>query len=211
MEWLGPTLKPYDLLPRDTGAAGTSAAKAVADATRPGAAKPDTATPSSDSDSMWHVSFDDVLDVVNPLQHLPVVGTVYRALTHDQIKTPEKIAGDTLYGGVMGLASSVADFAFEKATGHNFGDTVLAFFTGHYSDEKPTAVASADQSATQTAAATKPVSVPSVLPVQTATVNETALARSLTNSGIDSDMAQRALYAYRRTMGVSNQTSPSPF
>src|SRR5205085_12696396 len=43
-------------------------------------------------------SFDDLIDIVNPLQHLPVVGTLYRAITHDTIKTPEKIAGDTLYG-----------------------------------------------------------------------------------------------------------------
>ena len=105
MEWLGPTLNTPDQLLKSMG--GTvdgrpAATKPVADATTPADAK------SSDSDSMWHVSFDDLLDVVNPLQHLPIVGTVYRALTHDQIKTPEKIAGDTLYGGVMGLASSVA-------------------------------------------------------------------------------------------------------
>jgi hypothetical protein len=206
MEW-NPALKPYDLLPKSLG--GTvddrpSATKALVDATKASAAKPD------ESDSMWHVSFDDVLDVVNPLQHLPIVGTVYRALTHDQIKTPEKIAGDTLYGGVMGLASSVADLAFEKATGHNFGDTVLAMFTGHYSDEKPTAVASADKPAVQTAAAT-PATTPAPAATQTASVNETALAQSLTKSGMDSEMAQRALYAYRRSMGVSDQTAVSPF
>ncbi len=100
MEW-SPALKPYDLLPKSLGGTADvpSATKAVADATKSSAATSD------DLDSMWHISFDDVLDVVNPLQHFPIVGTVYRALTHDQIKTPEKIAGDTLYGGVMGLAS----------------------------------------------------------------------------------------------------------
>jgi hypothetical protein len=204
MEW-NPALKPYDLLPKSLG--GTvddrpSATKALVDATKASAAKPD------DSESMWHVSFDDVLDVVNPLQHLPIVGTVYRALTHDQIKTPEKIAGDTLYGGVMGLASSVADFGFEKLTGHNFGDTVMRLFTGHYSDDKPTAVASNDKPATQAAATTDTAAT---IPVQTASANETALAQSLTKSGMDSEMAQRALYAYRRSMGVSDQTAVSPF
>jgi len=203
MEW-SPALKPYDLLPKSLG--GTvddrpSATKQVADATKAPAAKPE------DSDSMWHVSFDDVLDVVNPLQHLPIVGTVYRALTHDQIKTPEKIAGDTLYGGVMGLASSVADFGFEKLTGHNFGDTVMRLFTGHYSDDKPTAVASNDKPAAPAAATT----TPSPAPIQTASTNETALAQSLTKSGMDSDMAQRALYAYRRASGISDQTTSSPF
>jgi hypothetical protein len=42
-------------------------------------------------------------------------------------------------------------------------------------------------------------------------MNETALAQSLTKNGMDSDMAQRALYAYRRTMGMTDQAAPSPF
>ncbi len=200
MEWLGPTLKPYDLLPKDTGGAGASATKAVVDASKPGAAT------SADSDSDWHVSFDDVLDVVNPLQHIPVVGTIYRAITHDQIKTPEKIAGDTLYGGLWGLASSVADTAFEKLTGHNVGDTVLAFVTGHHEDAKPAAVANTAKPAAQASAA------PNVgAPAQTASLDETSLAQSLTKSGIDGDMAQRALYAYRRANGIPVQAAASPF
>ncbi|HEY7978680.1 MAG TPA: hypothetical protein VID67_10825 [Rhizomicrobium sp.] len=71
--------------------------------------------------------FDDVLDVVNPLQHLPVVGAVYRAITGDKIGDVEKVAGDTLYGGPIGLVSSLADLAFEKITGKDFGDTVMSF------------------------------------------------------------------------------------
>ncbi len=200
MEWLGPTLKPYDLLPRDTGGAGGSATKAAADASKPGAAT------SADSGSDWHVSFDDVLDVVNPLQHFPIVGTLYRAITHDQIKTPEKIAGDTLYGGLWGLASSVADTAFEKLTGHNVGDTLLAFVTGHHQDAKPIAVASSDKPATQ--ANKTPTAT---APAQTASLDETSLAQSLTKSGIDNDMAQRALYAYRRANGIPVQAAVSPF
>ncbi|MEI9990282.1 MAG: hypothetical protein WDM86_09605 [Rhizomicrobium sp.] len=71
-------------------------------------------------------SFDDLVDIVNPLQHLPVVGTLYRAITGDQIKTFPKIAGDALYGGMLGFAGSLADSMFEKITGKNLGDTVLA-------------------------------------------------------------------------------------
>ncbi|HEY4123659.1 MAG TPA: hypothetical protein VGM36_03540, partial [Rhizomicrobium sp.] len=37
------------------------------------------------------------------------------------------VAGDTLYGGPIGLVSSLADLAFEKITGKDFGDTVMAF------------------------------------------------------------------------------------
>src|SRR4051812_32361643 len=70
--------------------------------------------------------FQDILDIINPLQHLPVVGTLYRAITGDTIGKFEKVAGDTLYGGLWGAVSSVADLAFESITGKNFGDTVLA-------------------------------------------------------------------------------------
>jgi len=83
-----------------------------------------TKTASTDS---GHSFWGDVLDVVNPLQHLPVVGTVYRAITGDQIGDVEKVAGDTLYGGPIGLVSSLADVAFEKITGQDFGSTVMAF------------------------------------------------------------------------------------
>ncbi len=70
-------------------------------------------------------SFNDLLDIVNPLQHIPVVGTLYRRITGDTINTVPKIAGDTLYGGLEGFAGSVADTIFEKVTGKSFGDTVL--------------------------------------------------------------------------------------
>jgi hypothetical protein len=85
--------------------------------------------------------FDDVLDVVNPLQHLPIVGTVYRAITGDKIGDVEKVAGDTLYGGPIGLVSSLADVAFEKITGKDFGDTVMAFVGLDHNDTS-TALAS---------------------------------------------------------------------
>jgi hypothetical protein len=75
-------------------------------------------------------SFHDILEIANPLQHFPVVSTLYRSLTGDKIGTFDRIAGDTLYGGAIGFASSVADTIFEKITGKSFGDTVLSLLTG---------------------------------------------------------------------------------
>ena len=72
-------------------------------------------------------AFHDLLDIVNPLQHLPVIGTLYRAITGDTMGTMEKIAGDALYGGLWGAVGAVADTAFEAVTGKDFGSTVLAF------------------------------------------------------------------------------------
>ena len=155
-------------------------------------------------------SFDDLLDVVNPLQHLPVVSTLYRAITGDTIKTPEKIAGDTLYGGFWGLVSSLADTAFEGITGKSVGDTVLAWVEGG-DDSKPVAVASnqadalptplSSMSRTPLPQATVPdIAAPQPASTQTAAVQTPgigALSASLDRSGIDPDLAQRALYAYR--------------
>lgn len=96
-----------------------------------------SAPPATDTSApKHHFSFDDILDIVNPLQHLPIVSTIYRKLTHDQIGTPEKIMGDTLFGGIPGLISSVADTAFEKITGKNFADTALSLFDSGDSQPK---------------------------------------------------------------------------
>lgn len=90
-------------------------------------------------------SFDDFLDIVNPLQHIPVVSAIYRSLTGDEIGEGEKIAGDTLYGGLLGLASSVADTVFKHATGNYLGDTVLSWLIG--GDEEPKLAESAGEDA----------------------------------------------------------------
>ena len=81
--------------------------------------------------------FHHLWDTINPFQHLPGVSTVYRAVTGEHIGTFEKIAGDTLYGGLWGAVASMADTAFEAATGKDFGDTVLALFTGSHQDAAP--------------------------------------------------------------------------
>jgi hypothetical protein len=93
-------------------------------------------------------SFGDFLDIINPLQHIPVISTLYRHLTGDEIGVPEKIAGDGLYGGVIGLACSLGDALFQEITGKNVGDTVYAFVTGQD-----------DKAAAPTGIATGPVSV----------------------------------------------------
>lgn len=105
---------------------------------------PAAATPAQD-DSDVGFSFKDLLDVVNPLQHIPVIGTLYRHLTGDTINTVPKIAGDTLYGGVEGFAGSVADTIFEKVTGKSLGDTVYQMaenlFDGGASSDAPATTA----------------------------------------------------------------------
>ncbi len=140
-------------------------------------------------------SFHDFLSIINPLQHLPVVSTLYRAITGDKIGTPEKIAGDALYGGLLGAVASIADAAFEAITGKDVGDTVLAMFTGNH-DDKAVAVAANTQAPAASAPAAPDASFQ-------------ALSDALNSKGVDSTLSQRALAAYQKSMILSMaQTSP---
>jgi hypothetical protein len=76
------------------------------------------------------LGFDDFLDVINPLQHLPIVGTIYRAITGDEISAPAKIAGDTLFGGIYGFLGALGSVAYEGITGESIEKTVMSLFDG---------------------------------------------------------------------------------
>jgi hypothetical protein len=115
----------------------------------PAAAK---AEPKAEAKSESSFSFGDFLDIINPLQHIPVVSTIYRHLTGDKIGTPEKIAGDALYGGLTGFACSVGDALFTELTGKSVGDTVYAAVIGD-DDEPATAVAQNDLTSERTGTA----------------------------------------------------------
>src|SRR5690606_5431091 len=67
-----------------------------------------------------------VRDVINPLQHLPVISTIYRHITGDDISPVARIAGGALYGGPVGLAMGVVNAAVESNTGKDIGQTMLA-------------------------------------------------------------------------------------
>ena len=73
-------------------------------------------------------TFRDFLDVINPLQHLPIVGNIYRAITHDEIKAPARILGGGLFGGMVGAAIGIVNSIFSKLTGKDIGEHVASLF-----------------------------------------------------------------------------------
>jgi len=178
------------------------------------------AQPSGDGESFFH----HILDVVNPLQHLPIVGTIYRAITGEHIGPVEKIAGDALYGGMWGAITSAADVAFESITGKSAEDTVLAWVQGDdktsvgdslmawIKGDSNTAIASRKVAAPQMAANTALPSsdmpdLPTGAPIEIArqmpsTLDVAAFTSALSSKGIDNDTAMRALYAYRKTVAT---------
>lgn len=71
-------------------------------------------------------SFSAFLDIINPLQHIPVVGTIYRAVTGDTIENGSRLIGGTLFGGPIGFVVSAINGMIEESTGKDVGDHVLA-------------------------------------------------------------------------------------
>jgi len=72
------------------------------------------------------LSFDEFLSAINPLQHIPVVGTIYRAITGDTILPAARVLGSALISGPIGLITSAADAILEQSTGKDMASTVLA-------------------------------------------------------------------------------------
>lgn len=91
-----------------------------------------------------------IIDIINPLQHIPVISSIYRHLTGDEISPAARIAGDALYGGPIGAAVAVANVAVESNTGRDIGENVFAMASGdktawHHKGEAQTQFADAAQ------------------------------------------------------------------
>ena len=72
--------------------------------------------------------FGDLLDLVNPLQHLPIVSTLYREITGDTIAPGPRLLGGAVFGGPLGMASAMVNLAIEAATGRDIGANAVALF-----------------------------------------------------------------------------------
>jgi len=100
--------------------------------------------------------FEDFLDFVNPLHHIPVVGTLYREFTGDTIRPQARVMGGMLYGGPVGLVAAGVNAVMESASGDDAGGTAFAWAFG---EEKPTAeTAAADKSLSNHSVAALPAS-----------------------------------------------------
>lgn len=71
-------------------------------------------------------SFFDILDIINPLQHIPIVSTLYREITGDDIDPVPRVAGGAIFGGLIGAVSSIVNVVVDEFTGKDIGEHVLA-------------------------------------------------------------------------------------
>ena len=78
-------------------------------------------------------SFKDILDMLNPLQHLPIISTLYRAWTGEGIGAVARMVGGAIYGragGIGSLVSSMVNAVIGAFTGKDVGERVYAAFFG---------------------------------------------------------------------------------
>jgi len=82
---------------------------------------PGAAAPALEHGGQEQPSFHQVLSMLNPLQYVPVVGNIFRAVTGDAPPEPVRIAGSLVFsaltGGPVGVAICAAVTVLEKLTG----------------------------------------------------------------------------------------------
>ncbi|WP_454020288.1 hypothetical protein [Azospirillum sp. Marseille-Q6669] len=124
------------------------------------------------------MSFGDFLDIINPLQHIPIVNTVYREITGDTIRPSSKVIGGILFGGPLGGMASIANAVVEQAQGKDIGGQIMASlgFDGDAAASHPpagtagaTAVATLPDSAAGTSAPAMAAAAPAAQPARTVT------------------------------------------
>jgi hypothetical protein len=87
--------------------------------------------------------WDDFADLVNPLQHIPLVNLAYRAMTGDQIYGAGRLM-DLGFGPVAG-ASTVFELAYQSTTGQDLEYQAVAAVFGPAPDNETAALASDDR------------------------------------------------------------------
>src|SRR5258708_786450 len=90
-------------------------------------------TDASERNRAWKgdsFGFRDFLDIVNPLQHLPVISTLYRWISGDTIGALPRMIGDAIYGGPIGFVTGLANAAIKQESGKDVGEQVIALLGG---------------------------------------------------------------------------------
>jgi len=84
------------------------------------------------ADPLWGedgFTFGDLIDLINPLHHIPGVATLYRELTGDQISPGTRLIGGSLFGGILRAVSPLINVVVEDSTGKDIGEHVVALFS----------------------------------------------------------------------------------
>jgi hypothetical protein len=129
------------------------------------------------------MSFWDFLDVINPLQHIPIVNTLYRNLTGDTIQPAARVMGGILYGGVVGGVAAIANAVVEQTSGEDLGDqTLAALGFGEGAHPAASVAAAANAGGAATAASPAQPAAPQAAPVLAAASSPNPASASSANT-----------------------------
>lgn len=118
--------------------------------------------------------FYDLLDMVNPLQHIPLVSHLYRKLTGDEIKSAPMVIGGAIFGGPVGVASGLANVIVREETGTDIAGNALSLFSG----DKPQMKKQIPDDPEKRLAAALAGTTPDDLPVSLLAFTDRGLAKS---------------------------------
>ena len=79
--------------------------------------------------------FGDLVDIVNPLQHIPVLSTLYRNVTGDEIRDSGRVLGGAIFGGPLGAGGSLVNMVVKDHTGKDLSDMAFSSFTHQRREE----------------------------------------------------------------------------
>ncbi len=164
-------------------------------------------------------SFLDLIDVVNPLHHIPVVGPLYRDITGDVIDLLPQITGSALFFGPIGAGLAAVDVVLKETTGSDTGDHILAMLrnptTAQATETAPTRTVGSDSSdpidAWLQAEATYDEQFAAAQEPAAAAPKSAVAAPSLTTTVGDSVLAwAQAENAYRAGLATRQSASTAP-
>lgn len=81
--------------------------------------------------------FGDLVDMINPLQHVPVVSHLYREITGDDIKPISQIVGGAVFGGPLGAANGLANTISKEETGKDMAGNAIAMAKSVMDEPEP--------------------------------------------------------------------------
>jgi hypothetical protein len=113
----------------------------------------------------------DLIDMINPLHHIPVMATIYRNLSGDQIGAASRVIGGAIWGRIGGLVGGLANAVVEWWSGKDIGDHVYAAVFGDPKKNESTAIVH------------KAASTPTASPSSTATTDAPASGERIVISG----------------------------
>ncbi len=117
-------------------------------------------------------SFRDVLDAINPLEHIPFVSEAFDSAMDHKPSTASRLVGGAALGGPIGFVASLASVIFESQTGKGVGETMLAAIGGDDTSDTSTqyaentaaapvtAVTTSEQAASTQTASAAPAALP---------------------------------------------------